>query len=121
MNPNARRPVVLEDPWQTPVVQSEPVFLSTAPNAGSLTRYAGLYDLFGGVEGFKRTLSRVPLAGVVRALAENAGVAPERALLLERGTAGLTAAGIGTMGLLAAANGLNGDDRPVVVMQTPGR
>lgn len=116
----AAAPSGLEEVEAVPTVAA-PVLIERRGELTSPTRYAGLYDLFGGVEGFKQTLSRVPLGGVVRALAENAGVDPQRALMLERGGAILTAGGAGAMTLLAAANALNGDDRPVVVMQTPGR
>jgi hypothetical protein len=55
---------------------------------------------------------------VVRALAENAGVDYAKARLLERGSAGLLSAGVGASAILAAIDGLNGEERPnVVVMQ----
>lgn len=90
------------------------------PMRSSPTRYAGLYNLLGGMDEARRTLLEVPLGGVVRALAENGGLSPDKALLLERGAA-LGSVGIGVPALLAAAGALNGDDRQVVVVQGAGR
>jgi hypothetical protein len=115
--PSAAAPVVLE---QSPELLQR-IAADTEAARRSPTRYAGFIDLLGGIEGLKQTLSQVPMGGLVRALAENAGMDPAKALMLERGGAILTAGGVGTAGLLAAANALNGDDRPVVVMQTPSR
>ncbi|MEB3169237.1 MAG: hypothetical protein VKK97_10975 [Synechococcaceae cyanobacterium] len=84
-------------------------------------RYAGFYNLFGGVDEAMRTLEDVPLAGVVRALAESGGMHPKKAKMLEQGAAGLTVIGVGVPTLMAAANALNGDDRQVVVVQGAGR
>ena len=92
--------------------------LDLVEQSSTPTRYAGLYELFNGIDGFKRTMTEVPLGGVVRALAENAGVDYAKARLLERGSAGLLSAGVGASAILAAIDGLNGEERPnVVVMQ----
>ena len=114
---SAERLAALERP--APVTDRVVLQPADAPDINRVTRYAGLYDLFGGPREFAHTLSRVPLAGVVRALAENQGVDPRRALLLERSAAGLAAAGIGVPGLLAAADALNGNDSATVIVQQP--